>query len=129
MLKSNKPACIFNFLSIKASSEPHISRDRISSPCPSVVPTYQPRRHPIPCPPILRPTGRLILCVCKTYVFREMSITEENISESFITYRVCTPMVGGISNTTLFLHQVALATGRHYGVNVIDDAHHEEGEF
>ena len=29
-------------------------------PCQSVVPTYQPRRHPIPCPTMHRPIGRHI---------------------------------------------------------------------
>ena len=56
-----------------------------------------------------------------TYLFRELAIREEKISESFIQYRV------GVGGVKLYLHQVALATGRHYAVNVNDEAHHEEG--
>ena len=37
------------------------------------------------------------------------------------------PTIDGVRSGVLHLHQVTLATGPHYGVNVNDEAHHEEG--
>ena len=59
-------------------------------------------------------------------MFWEISVTEDKI-ESFIRYQVGMPMIRGVRGENLNLHQVTLATGRHYGVNVNDEAHHEEG--
>ena len=63
----------------------------------------------------------------KTCVFREIVSLKKKVSKSFITYTGAMPMIGGVGGAILNLHQVTLATGRHYGINTNDEAHHEEG--